>query len=26
VGSTQYGLPTLAGAMRTADVNIRFRF
>ena len=26
VGSTQYGLPTTAGAMRTADVNIRFRF
>lgn len=26
VGSTQYGLPTTAGAMRTADINIRFRF
>jgi len=26
VGSTQYGLPITAGAMRTADVNIRFRF
>jgi trimeric autotransporter adhesin len=26
VGSTQYGLATTAGAMRTADVNIRFRF
>ena len=26
VGSTQYGLPTAAGAMRTADINIRFRF
>ena len=26
VGSTQYGLPTTAGAMRTADVNVRFRF
>ena len=26
VGSAQYGLPTTAGAMRTADINIRFRF
>jgi trimeric autotransporter adhesin len=26
VGSTQYGLPTTAGAMRTTDINIRFRF
>ncbi len=26
VGSTLYGLPTTAGAMRTADINIRFRF
>ncbi len=26
VGSTQYGVPITAGAMRTADVNIRFRF
>ncbi len=26
VGSVQYGLPTTAGAMRTADINIRFRF
>jgi trimeric autotransporter adhesin len=26
VGSTQYGLPIAAGAMRTADINIRFRF
>ena len=26
VGSTQYGLPTTAGAMRTADINVRFRF
>jgi hypothetical protein len=26
VGSTQYGLPTTAGAMRTSDVNVRFRF
>jgi hypothetical protein len=26
VGSTQYGVATAAGAMRTADVNIRFRF
>lgn len=26
VGSAQYGLPTIAGAMRTADINIRFRF
>ena len=25
-GSTLYGLPTAAGAMRTADINIRFRF
>jgi hypothetical protein len=25
-GSTLYGLPTTAGAMRTADINIRFRF
>lgn len=26
VGSTQYGLPVAAGAMRSADLNIRFRF
>jgi trimeric autotransporter adhesin len=26
VGSALYGLPTTAGAMRTADINIRFRF
>jgi hypothetical protein len=26
VGSTQYGLATTAGAMRSADINIRFRF
>jgi len=26
VGSALYGLPTAAGGMRTADVNIRFRF
>jgi trimeric autotransporter adhesin len=26
VGSTQYGLPITAGATRTADINIRFRF
>jgi hypothetical protein len=26
VGSALYGLPTAAGAMRTADINIRFRF
>jgi len=26
VGSTLYGLPTTAGGMRTADINIRFRF
>jgi hypothetical protein len=26
VGSTQYGLPVTAGAMRSADINIRFRF
>lgn len=26
VGSAQYGLATTAGAMRTADINIRFRF
>jgi trimeric autotransporter adhesin len=25
-GSALYGLPTAAGAMRTADINIRFRF
>ncbi len=25
-GSALYGLPTTAGAMRTADINIRFRF
>jgi hypothetical protein len=25
-GSALYGLPTVAGAMRTADINIRFRF
>jgi len=25
-GSALYGLPTSAGAMRTADINIRFRF
>ena len=25
-GSANYGLPTTAGAMRTADINIRFRF
>jgi len=26
VGSTQYGLATAAGAMRTSDINVRFRF
>jgi hypothetical protein len=26
VGSALYGLPTTAGGMRTADINIRFRF
>jgi hypothetical protein len=26
VGSALYGLPTTAGAMRTVDINIRFRF
>jgi hypothetical protein len=26
VGSALYGLPTTAGAMRTADINIRYRF